>query len=99
IICIILGAPACGSAPSSPDEAPRAARLPLVLVSDVDLPGGATRFDYQYVDPGRGRLVIAHMGDNTVLVVDLRDGSVLKEVTGIPVARGVIAAAEVGIIF
>jgi DNA-binding beta-propeller fold protein YncE len=68
-------------------------------VADVDLPGGSTRFDYQEVDTGLGHLVIAHMNDGTVLIADLRDGSVLKEVPGIPTARGVAVADDVGRIF
>jgi hypothetical protein len=30
------------------------ARLPLMLVAEVDLPGQPTRFDYQDIDVGRG---------------------------------------------
>jgi DNA-binding beta-propeller fold protein YncE len=74
-------------------------KLPLTLVADVDLPGGATRFDYQDLDPGRGHLVVAHMNDGSVLINDLRDGSVLKELKGIPTARGIVVADDVGIIF
>ncbi len=94
LVCTLLAeiGIGCSSAPSR-------ARLPLVLVADVDLPGGATRFDYQAIDTGLGHLVIAHMNDNAVLIVDLRDGSVLKQLTGIPVARGVIAADDVGLVF
>ena len=73
--------------------------LPLVLVAEVDLPGGATRFDYQDVDADRGHLVIAHMNDGAVLFVDLRDGAVLKELRNIPTARGVVVAGDVGIVF
>lgn len=76
-----------------------AASLPLVVVSDVELPGGATRFDYQDVDIALGRLVIAHMNDGTVLFVDLRDGHVLKELSNIPTPRGVVVAPEVGLTF
>jgi hypothetical protein len=68
-------------------------------VTDVDLPGRSTRFDYQEIDPGLGRLVIADMDDGTVLIANLRDGSVLKEVPGIPTARGVVVADDVGRIF
>lgn len=75
------------------------AHLPLVLVADVDLPGGATRFDYQDIDRELGHLVISHMGDDSVLFVNLADGSVLKELTGIPVARGVVVADDVGLVF
>lgn len=75
------------------------ARLPLGLVADVDLPGAATRFDYQDVDESKGQLVVAHMNDASVLVLDLHDGSVLKLLPGIPTARGVVIARDVGRIF
>jgi DNA-binding beta-propeller fold protein YncE len=78
---------------------PGAAGLPLVTVADVPLPGGATRFDYQDIDPTSGHLVVAHMNDGSVLINDIRDGSVLKELKGIPTARGVVIAPDVGIIF
>jgi DNA-binding beta-propeller fold protein YncE len=105
-----VGASACArSAVSNAKSAPEGgapdasalttARLPLLPVSDVELPGGATRFDYQDIDTTTGRLVIAHMNDNAVVVVDLKDGAVLKELKGIPTARGVVAAGDVGILF
>jgi DNA-binding beta-propeller fold protein YncE len=74
-------------------------RLPLVTVADIPLPGAATRFDYQDIDPKRGQLVIAHMGDGSVLVASLATGATLKELRGIKTARGVLAASEVGRIF
>ena len=73
--------------------------LPLVLVGDINLPGGATRFDYQDIDIARGHLVVAHMNDDSVLVIDLADGAVLAELPNIPTARGVVVADEVGLIF
>src|SRR5436309_1102740 len=76
-----------------------AAHLPLVLVADAPLPGRSTRFDYQDVDLARGHLVIAHMNDGELLVVDLKDGAVLARLTGIPTARGVVVADEVNRIF
>ena len=75
------------------------AHLPLVLVADVDLPGRAVRLDYQDIDPRRGELVIAHMNDAAVVIADLRSGSVLRRLTGIPTARGIAAASEAGRIF
>lgn len=80
-------------------RATSAARLPLVLVADVDLPGKATRFDYQDVDHELGRLVVSHMNDGSVLFLKLADGSLLAELTGIPVARGVAVASDVGLVF
>jgi len=71
-----------------------AAHLPLTLVADIDLPGKSNRFDYQDIDTALGHLIIAHMNDASVLVVDLSDGSVLKLLPNIPVARGVIVADD-----
>lgn len=85
--------------PSSSAMTALNARLPLELVKDVDLPGGATRFDYQDIDAKLGHLVVTHMNDGSVLFIDLRDGSVLKELTDIPVARGVVVADDVGLVF
>jgi len=106
-VALILGA--CSKSPQPPSaspESPSAARgdratasLPLVLVADVDLPGRSVRFDYQDIDLEQGNLIIAHMEDASVVVVRLRDGSVVKVIPGIPTARGVVVADDVGRIF
>jgi hypothetical protein len=75
------------------------ARLPLVRTKDIELPGRATRFDYQAVDDAPHRLVVTHMNDGAVVIVNLDDETVLKELTGIPTARGVVVADEIGTIF
>jgi DNA-binding beta-propeller fold protein YncE len=94
ILGALLGAVACrhgaGAGPSGDL---------LAFVADVPLPGAATRFDYQEVDPSGGQLVVAHMNDDAVLILDLRDGSVRKRLTGIPTPRGVAVADDVGRIF
>jgi DNA-binding beta-propeller fold protein YncE len=76
-----------------------AASLPLQVVADYPLPGGSTRFDYQDVDKKLGHLVVTHMNDGVVLIVDLKDGSVLAQVPNVPTARGVVVADDVGLIF
>lgn len=86
----------CAPHRSAPNEAHG---LPLALVADVDLPGGATRFDYQDLDATDGHLIIAHMDDGTVLINSLADGSVVSEVAGVPTARGVVVASDAGRIF
>jgi len=48
------------------------AKLPLELVEDVPLPGGAFRFDYQSLDSEGGRLYIAHLGANRLTVFDTK---------------------------
>jgi len=84
--------------PDSPNGG-GSASLPLATVTDAPLPGGATRFDYQEIDNGKGQLVVAHMNDNSVLILDLADGSVRKLLANIPTPRGVAVADDVGIIF
>jgi len=73
--------------------------FPLVQVADVALPGAAARFDYQDIDAAHGHLVIAHMYDDSVAVVQLSDGSLVKVLPGIPTARGVAVADALGRIF
>jgi DNA-binding beta-propeller fold protein YncE len=63
-------------------------------VVDVPLPGNPTRFDYQDIDAARGRLVIAHMGDSEVVVVNLSDGSVAGRIPGIDTVRGIAVASD-----
>ncbi|MGE5183928.1 MAG: YncE family protein [Acidobacteriota bacterium] len=71
----------------------------LASVAEVALPGGATRFDYQEIDPGKAQLVVAHMDDNAVLVLDLATGAVRAQLPNIPTPRGVAIGDDVGMIF
>ena len=86
------------AAPVDPAPARSGPALPLLLVADVDLPGHAVRFDYADLDPAKQHLVIAHMNDASVVVVNL-DGSVVQVISGIPTPRGVVVADDVGRIF
>jgi len=72
------------------------ATLPLLLVTEADLPGRAVRFDYQDVDTVNQQLVVTHMNDSAVLFLDLATGAVKKQLTGIPTPRGVVVASEIG---
>ena len=71
----------------------------LTLVGDVPLPGGATRLDYQEIDPGKGLLVVAHMNDDAVDILDLADGKLRARLEHIPTPRGVAIADDAGLIF
>ena len=73
--------------------------LPLQLVADVPLPGRPVRFDYQDLDRAKEHLIIAHMNDASVVVVNTSDGSLVKVLHGIPIARGIVVADDVGRIF
>lgn len=83
--CAACGA--CSRDPSTPESTTPG--LPLTLVADVEMPGAATRFDYQDLDADQGHLVVAHMNDASVLILNLSDGSVVKLLPGIPTPRGV----------
>jgi DNA-binding beta-propeller fold protein YncE len=88
MVGVALGTPACSGGKGT-----------LQLVADVGLPGNPTRFDYQDIDTSLGHLIIAHMNDGTVDVVRLGDGSTVKVLPNIPVARGVVVGADAGRIF
>lgn len=64
---------------------------PLVVVSDVRLPGPAKRFDYQSFDSTTGRLYISHMHGDRLDVFDTRSGMLLASLEGFPGATGVLA--------
>ena len=68
-----------------------AARGPLRVTRDLPLPGPANRFDYQSVDPAKGRLYISHMNAGRVVVFDLDSSRVVAEVIGTPRVTGILA--------
>ena len=73
--------------------------LPLTFVEDLPLPGGASRFDYQWLDPVNRRLYIAHLGDSSLVVFDLDARKVIHEVPHLPSVHGVVAAPALHLVF
>ncbi len=73
--------------------------FPLSPVADVPLPGYASRFDYQWVDPVNRRLYVAHLGDSSLVVFDLDGQRVITEIKGLPSVHGVVAAPEQHLVF
>src|SRR5437660_9253458 len=67
------------------------AEAPLRVVADVPLPGSASRFDYQSLEPASGRLFISHMGAGQLVVFDVRAGRVIGNLDGFPSVTGVLA--------
>src|SRR5437762_2460163 len=67
------------------------AEAPLRVVTDVPLPGSASRFDYQSLEPASGRLFISHMGAGQLVVFDVRAGNVIGNLDGFPTVTGVLA--------
>jgi DNA-binding beta-propeller fold protein YncE len=72
---------------------------PLRVVADVPLPGAAVRFDYQSLDPVSGRLYIAHMNADQLVVFDTRSRQVVANLDGFARVHGVWAVPELGRVY
>ena len=68
--------------------------LSLRTLRDVRLTGGTSRFDYQSLDPGPGRLYIAHLGAGVMTVFDVKNETILGDVKDLPRIHGVLAVPE-----
>ena len=80
--------------------APRHSQPPVLsLVRDLPLPGSASRFDYQSLDPTSGRLYLAHLGAGQLVVVDTRHQRVVGTVAGLPSVTGVLAVPALHRVF
>jgi len=95
-----------GSPSASPlllriQASPSPARVPahLETVADIPLPGGASRFDYQSVDPRSRLLFISHLGASTVTVFDLASRSIRANIAHISDVHGVLAIPELGWVY
>ena len=71
----------------------------LDLVADVPMPGAAVRFDYQSMDAEHGRLYIAHMDDDHLVVFDTASRKVVANLEGFKRVHGVLAAPEINRVF
>lgn len=71
----------------------------LTKVADIPMPGPAVRFDYQSLDSKNGRLYIAHMNADRLVVFDTRKGQVVANLDGFKRVHGVIAAPEIDRVF
>ena len=88
VSCLVIAA-----FPASPQS------TPLKQVADVPLPGPAVRFDYQSFDRTHGRLYIAHMNDDHLVVFDVKKREVVANLEGFPNVHGVLAVPEINRIF
>lgn len=64
--------------------------LPLQVVGEMALPGNDSRFDYASLDPGKGLLLIAHLGTGEVVEVDIRGHRVVRTIGNISGVHGVL---------
>src|SRR5205807_9926853 len=72
---------------------------PLKRVADVQLPGAAVRFDYQSLDASQGRLYIAHMNANQLVVFDTKKREVSANLDGFRRVHGVWAVPDLGRVY
>src|SRR6266852_3314224 len=90
--CLICATPS-RTAPESSNGAP------LQNVADIPMPGPAVRFDYQSLDGSQGRLYLAHMNANQLVVFDVRKREVIANLDGFPSVHGVWAVPELGRVY
>jgi DNA-binding beta-propeller fold protein YncE len=69
------------------------------VVADIPLPGPAARFDYQSLDPADGRLYIAHMNADQLVVFDTKKREVVANLDGLHRVHGVLAVPELGRVY
>ena len=76
-----------------------AADAPLALVQTIQLKGVAGKLDHLEVDAKGQRLFIANKPNNTLDVVDLKTGTLVKQVAGQGKVSGVAYAADLDLIY
>jgi len=72
---------------------------PLVLESTIPLPNVGGRIDHMAIDRTRQRLIVAALGNDTVEVVDLRDGKPRQRIGGLKEPQGVAYAEKADALF
>jgi DNA-binding beta-propeller fold protein YncE len=65
----------------------------------VALPDGASRFDYESIDPVRRTLYIAHLGASSIVAVNLATRHVQADLHDIADVHGVLAVPSLGKLF
>jgi DNA-binding beta-propeller fold protein YncE len=93
LLLLILGCTTAATPSDNPESAP------LKQVADVPLPGPAVRFDYQSLDASHGRLYIAHMNADQLVVFDTKKREVVANLDGFPNVHGVWAVPELGRVY
>jgi DNA-binding beta-propeller fold protein YncE len=71
----------------------------LKEVAEIPLPGPAVRFDYQSLDGKNGRLYIAHMNADQLVVFDTQKRQVIANLDGFKRVHGVIAVPDANRVF
>src|SRR4051812_2216692 len=73
---------------ATPVAQPAGPSPPLVLEAKIALGKVSGRIDHLAVDLGRQRLFVAELGNNSVGVVDLREGKLITRIVGLKEPQG-----------
>jgi DNA-binding beta-propeller fold protein YncE len=84
---------------TAPASAPPAAEAatPMILTASVPLEGVKGRFDH--FASGKGKVFVSGLGNNSVEVIDLFQGTRSHEITGVPNPQGVTFSPEANKLF
>lgn len=85
------------SAPPAASQPAAESKPPMVLTASVPLEGVKGRFDH--FASGKGKVFVSALGNNTVEVIDLFQGTRAHEITGTPNAQGVAFSPEANKLF
>src|SRR5277367_91972 len=88
LFVLVSAAFACGQSSTQAEKV-------LTKVADIPMPGPAVRFDYQTFDPSNGRLYIAHMNADQLVVFDTLKRQVVANLDGFRRVHGVTIAPEI----
>jgi DNA-binding beta-propeller fold protein YncE len=80
-------------------ESAETGKTALRTVVDVPMPGPAVRFDYQSLNPATGRLYIAHMNADQLVVFDTASRTVVANLDRFARIHGVWAVPELGRVY
>jgi DNA-binding beta-propeller fold protein YncE len=85
--------------PTAPASAPPAAEAgpPMILTASVPLEGVKGRFDH--FASGKGKVFVSGLGNNSVEIIDLFQGTRSHEITGVPNPQGVAFSPEANKLF
>lgn len=83
--------------PATPASAVAERTPPMVLTGSVPLEGVKGRFDH--FTSGKGKVFVSGLGNNTVEVIDIFQGTRVHEITGVPNPQGVVFSPEANKLF
>lgn len=92
---ILAGCQSKQTAPAAPAAAENAP--PMILTGAIPLEGVKGRFDH--FASGKGKVFVSGLGNNTVEVIDIFQGTRVHEITGVPNPQGVAFSPEANKLF